>query len=253
MNDQRKIVYGQRRELMDNESIKEMVEEIRTCVAEELVLGHLPSDTVANNWDFDALEQECKTVFDMRLDIHELKAMSNVSAAFLTQKVIDLANERAQKLEATLGDMAVRHAEKSILLRILDQHWKDHLLCLDHIRHGINLRAYAQGNPLNEYKREAFNQFTMMMSRLKVDFLSTLHHFKTSAPVEVALEEMLGQVDFSKLHVNYSEDGSEVEAAPEPAAPSFEPAAPGQERISRNSPCPCNSGKKFKHCHGALS
>jgi preprotein translocase subunit SecA len=243
-----------------------MVEEIRTCVAEELVLGHLPSDTVANNWDFDALEQECQTVFDMRLDIHELKAMSNVSAAFLTQKVIELANERAQNLEATLGDMAVRHAEKSILLRILDQHWKDHLLCLDHIRHGINLRAYAQGNPLNEYKREAFNQFTMMMSRLKVEFLSTLHHFKTSAPVDVALEEMLGQIDFSKLHVNYSEEEPEDEAAPEPIAPSFiAPGAPSfgpaasanfvsetTERISRNTPCPCNSGKKFKHCHGAL-
>jgi len=256
MNDQRKIVYGQRRELMDNESIKEMVEEIRTCVAEELVLGHLPSDTIANNWDFDALEQECQTVFDTRLDIHELKGMSNVSTAFLTQKVIDLAAERAKKLEATLGDMAVRHAEKSILLRILDQHWKDHLLCLDHIRHGINLRAYAQGNPLNEYKREAFNQFQLMMSRLKVDFLSTLHHFKTSAPVDVALEEMLGQVDFSKLHVNYSEDESEEETIQEPIAPSFmapsAPASSAQERISRNTPCPCNSGKKFKHCHGAL-
>jgi len=96
----------------------------------------------------------------------------------------------------------------------------------------------------------------MMMSRLKVDFLSTLHHFKTSAPVDMALEEMLGQVDFSKLHVNYSEDGSEDEAAQEPIAPSFiapsAPVASEQERISRNTPCPCNSGKKFKHCHGAL-
>ena len=246
MNDQRKIVYAQRRELMDKESIKEMVEEIRQDVAYELVQGHLPSDTVANNWDFEALKLECQTVFDVQLDIEKIQAMPSVSAAFLTQTIIDLSDERARNLEATLGDLAVRHAEKTVLLRILDQHWKDHLLALDHIRHGINLRAYAQGNPLNEYKREAFNQFTMMMSRLKIEFLSALHHFKTSAPVEVALEEMLGQIDFSKLHENYPEETEQ-----ESVAPGFQSDA--ADRISRNSVCPCGSGKKFKHCHGVIT
>ncbi len=247
MNDQRKIVYAQRRELMEKESIKEMVAEIRNDIAEELVLGHLPSDTVANNWDFEALKLECETVFDIHMDIEKVKKMPNVSAAFLIEMVKNLSNARAQNLEDTLGSTAVRHAEKSILLRILDQHWKDHLLALDHIRHGINLRAYAQGNPLNEYKREAFNQFQLMMSRLKIDFLSALHHFKTSAPVDVALDEMLGQIDFTKMRANYPEEGEEE-------LPQATPAAFSEtiEKISRNSPCPCNSGKKFKHCHGAI-
>ncbi len=246
MNDQRKIVYAQRRELMEKESIKEMVEEIRQDVAYELVQGHLPSDTVANNWDFEALKLECETVFDVQLDIQKIQAMPNVSAAFLTQTIIDLSDERAKNLEATLGDLAVRHAEKTVLLRILDQHWKEHLLALDHIRHGINLRAYAQGNPLNEYKREAFNQFQLMMGRLKVEFLSALHHFKTSAPVDVALEEMLGQIDFSKLHENYPQENEQ-----EPVEPSFQ--SDTGDRVSRNTVCPCGSGKKFKHCHGAIA
>ena len=158
--------------------------------------------------------------------------------------VTSSVKKKAELLEKEIGEGAVRHAEKSILLRILDQHWKDHLLVLDHIRHGINLRAYAQGNPLNEYKREAFNQFQLMMSRLKIDFLSALHHFKTSAPVDIALDEMLGNVDFTKMRANYPEEGEEE-------LPQVQMATPDQ-KISRNALCPCNSGKKFKHCHGAI-
>jgi len=221
------------------------VEEIRSDVAQELVLGHLPSDTVANNWDFAALKLECETVFDVKLDVEKIKKMPNVSAEFLTEMVKNLSIERAKNLEDTLGNTAVRHAEKSILLRLLDQHWKDHLLALDHIRHGINLRAYAQGNPLNEYKREAFNQFQMMMSRLKIDFLSALHHFKTSAPVDVALEEMLGQIDFTKMHANYPAEGEET-------LPEATQGSTHEAKDFRNALCPCNSGKKFKHCHGAI-
>jgi len=244
MNDQRKIVYAQRRELMEKESIKEMVAEIREDVAQELVLGHLPSDSVANNWDFEALKTECEAVFDIQLDVKKLTENPNASAGFLTELVTKKAKEKAELLEKEIGEGAVRHAEKSILLRILDQHWKDHLLVLDHIRHGINLRAYAQGNPLNEYKREAFNQFQLMMSRLKIDFLSALHHFKTSAPVDIALDEMLGNVDFTKMRANYPEEGEEE-------LPQVQMATPDQ-KISRNALCPCNSGKKFKHCHGAI-
>ena len=249
MNDQRKIVYSQRRELMEKESIKEMVEEIRRDVAFELVQGHLPSDTIANNWDCDALQAECQAVFAISLDIEKIQSMHNVTAEFLVKTIIDLADERAENLEKTIGDESVRHAEKSVLLRILDQHWKDHLLALDHIRHGINLRAYAQGNPLNEYKREAFNQFQQMMSRLKVEYLSTLHHFHSSVPVDEALEEMLGEIDFSKLHANYPEE--EPENQPQAILKSLQQDNI-DKRISRNSECPCGSGKKFKHCHGAL-
>ncbi len=258
MNDQRKIVYGQRRELMEKDSIKEMVEEIRTDVAQELVQGHLPSDTVANNWDFEALKAECESVFDFELNIEKFKTTANITAGALAKEIVDLAHERAVLLEGNLGETAVRHAEKSVLLRLLDQHWKDHLLALDHIRQGINLRAYAQGNPLNEYKREAFNQFGQMMKRLKFEYMSVLHHFQTSKPVDLALEEMLGEVDFSKMQINYPDetDGSVKQQQPDT---NFADkiarlvSDPGQvERISRNADCPCGSSKKFKHCHGAI-
>ena len=262
MNDQRKIVYGQRRELMEKDSIKEMVEEIRNDVAETLVQGHLPSDTIANNWDFEALKDECESVFDFVLDIEKLKATPNITAGALTKEITDLAVARAISLEQNLGEIAMRHAEKSVLLRLLDQHWKDHLLALDHIRQGINLRAYAQGNPLNEYKREAFNQFGLMMNRLKVEYIGALHHFQTSKPVDIALEEMLGNIDFSKMQINYPDEEAETPNKPSssnnfvnslmgnlPSSRSDDPV----QRVSRNSVCPCGSGKKFKHCHGAIN
>ena len=261
MNDQRKIVYGQRRELMEKDSIKEMVEEIRNDVAETLVQGHLPSDTIANNWDFEALKDECESVFDFALDIEKLKTTPNITAGALTKEITDLAVARAASLEQNLGEIAMRHAEKSVLLRLLDQHWKDHLLALDHIRQGINLRAYAQGNPLNEYKREAFNQFGLMMNRLKVEYIGALHHFETSQPVDIALEEMLGNIDFSKMQINYPDEEAEATNKPTPST-SFVDSLMGDlasrgadpmQRISRNAVCPCGSGKKFKHCHGAIS
>lgn len=255
MNDQRKIVYGQRRELMENDSIKEMVAEIRSDVAEELVQGHLPSDTIANNWDLEALKAECESVFGFTLNIKKFKSTPTITAGVLTKEISDLAMEKAKNLEQNLGETAVRHAEKSLLLRLLDQHWKDHLLALDHIRQGINLRAYAQGNPLNEYKREAFNQFGLMMNRLKIEYMGALHHFQTSQPVDLALEEMLGNIDFSKMHANYPEDEENADQKLSNFAAQIAQLTGNTdpiERVSRNADCPCGSGKKFKHCHGAI-
>lgn len=245
MNDQRKIVYAQRRELMEDNGIAEMVAQIRSDVAEELVLAHSPKDTIANNWDFDALAQECLAIFNVKLSVDDLKNDKNITAQHLEQMITAMAETQAKALEVNFGDEAVRHAEKSLLLRLLDQHWKEHLLALDHIRQAINLRAYAQSNPLNEYKREAFNQFQMMMSRLKFDYISALMHFQTSAPVDNALEELLGKIDFSKMQTNYEQlDEVEQEKI------NHEPVK--STRVSRNADCPCGSGKKFKHCHGAL-
>lgn len=249
MNDQRKIVYGQRRELMENESIAEMVTQIRSDVAEELAQAHSPKDTIANNWDLDALYQECETIFNIKLPIDNLKNDKNINAQQLAKIIFEMSETQAKALEISFGADALRHAEKSVLLRLLDQHWKEHLLSLDHIRQAINLRAYAQSNPLNEYKHEAFKQFQMMMSNLKMEYVSALMHFQTSAPIDNALEELLGKIDFSKMQTNY-EQLDEVEAQDD--VEKINSAQSNSARISRNADCPCGSGKKFKHCHGAL-
>jgi preprotein translocase subunit SecA len=249
MNDQRKIVYGQRRELMENESIAEMVAQIRSDVAEELAQAHSPKDTIANNWDLDALYQECETIFNIKLPIDNLKNDKNINAQQLAKIIFEMSETQAKALEISFGADALRHAEKSVLLRLLDQHWKEHLLSLDHIRQAINLRAYAQSNPLNEYKHEAFKQFQMMMSNLKMEYVSALMHFQTSAPIDNALEELLGKIDFSKMQTNY-EQLDEVEAQDD--VEKINSAQSNSARISRNADCSCGSGKKFKHCHGAL-
>jgi preprotein translocase subunit SecA len=252
MNDQRKIVYAQRRELMENDSIAEMVAQIRSDVVEELVQGHSPKDTIANNWDFDTLAQECAAIFNIKLSVADLQNDKNITAPRLVQIISEMVETQAKALEINFGVDALRHAEKSVLLRLLDQHWKEHLLALDHIRQSINLRAYAQSNPLNEYKREAFNQFQMMMSRLKFEYIGALMHFQTSAPVDNALEELLGKIDFSKMQTNY-EQLDEVELDDQVQSQETLKQEPAKSsRVLRNADCPCGSGKKFKHCHGAV-
>lgn len=243
MNDQRKIIYAQRRELMEKESVAEMVAQVRSDVIEELVEVHLPRDNVLNNWDLDALSKECDSIFNIKVSADDFGADRNLTAQHLVQVIKEKVAAKYKELEHNLGYESIRHAEKSVLLRLLDQHWKDHLLALDHIRQGINLRSYAQNNPLNEYKREAFNQFKGMMSRLKFDYIGALMHFQTSMPIDSALEELLGNIDFSKMQMNVEENSEEENSKVTPLK---------SNKIPRNADCPCGSGKKFKQCHGAI-
>ncbi len=267
MNEQRKIIYSQRRDLMIKPNMQEMVEGMREDVLEDIIMSHQPQDKVANNWDLENLVKECHAIFDIQADIDTLKASPNISEAFLKTFLMDLIEKKVLALEAEHGADQMRHAERNLLLRLLDQHWKDNLLVLDHIRQGINLRAYAQNNPLNEYKKEAFEQFQVMLGQLKMDFMNHLHHFQTSQSMESTLEALLQDVDFSKLQMNADGDNSGEITQQQLMQLMKEQIARRQSQQhgglqdnnqasgmppSRNGPCPCGSGKKFKHCHGAI-
>jgi preprotein translocase subunit SecA len=178
MNDQRKIVYGQRKEIMDSDEINEYIKDIYKEVAQHLVAVHAPDVGSGGGWNFDLLAKELKRFFNVNVD-YETTWGDGIESSLgkITQDVEDLVLYQLSSHQSLSDPETVSMIQKNTLLRFLDQHWKDHLLVLDHLRQGINLRSYAQGNPLNEYKREAFNLFQSMIHEVKMDFVSANAHF----------------------------------------------------------------------------
>lgn len=246
MNDQRKVIYGQRNDLMASDDISEEAKDIYTDVIEAVVDTCLPPDTLPDLWDVTTFHEEIRRIFDLELPVKDWVETQGLSQHEIKAKLTQEFENHMKAKEASLGVDTMRLIEKDALLRELDTHWKNHLLALDHLRQGINLRAYAQGNPLNEYKRESFNLFQSMMVALKENFVSVISHVN-SAPT-MGLESMLlPDIDFSKFaeltpDVVGATDNNNATVTP------LDTVAPAERR---NALCHCGSGKKFKHCHGA--
>lgn len=265
MNDQRKIIYEQRRELMQSDDISEMVNEIKEEVIESVVRMHAAENMIADQWDLKGFHAECLRIFALDLPLEEWAHEESVSEPELRHRIKDKVLAHFAKKEEKHGAPMMRMAEKNILLKLLDQAWKDHLLGLDHLRQGINLRAYAQNNPLNEYKREAFNLFQHMLHQLKAEYIAVLSHFDTAHADNLTLESILPNIDFSAMEEmlpNWAdEDKSESESS-EPQktkrvvrkkTTELNPKDPKTwGKVLRNAVCPCGSGKKYKHCHGEV-
>lgn len=263
MNDQRKIIYGQRKELMSVDDISEMIQEIQEDVLENSISAHISEEIHPEMWDTVGFHAAVNRLFAVDVDIKSWIEEDGITAAEIKRRVSDAFFARMKQKEEKYGPDMMRQAEKTLLLRILDQTWKDHLLSLDHLRQGINLRAYAQNNPLNEYKREAFNMFEGMLWRMREDLVSTLSHFEVDLPENMTLESLLApDLDFDEFEED-TPDWLAEEAKPEgevvsihsrKAASEINPKDPSTwGRVQRNADCPCGSGKKYKHCHGALS
>ena len=220
MNDQRKVIYEQRRDLMRVNDVSQDVADMRHDVIEEMVRRAIPEKAYAEEWDIHALHEEVLRVLNLDLPLTEWAMEDGVTDREILARIMEASDQKMAVKAADVGPDTLRMVEKSLLLQILDAAWKDHLLQLDHLRQGIGLRAYAQRDPLNEYKREAFNLFETMLDELREKVTSVLSH------VEI------------KVGTPPAED--------QPAAP---PA--GWNDTPRNSPCPCGSGRKFKHCHGS--
>ncbi len=263
MNDQRKIIYEQRRELMRLDTVSEMVHDIKEEVILQTVQTYAPADVLPDQWDAAAFHIEAKRLFDLDLPVAEW--INHAVHPHEIQKwVTDHLNEKMAGKQQTYGLSLMQVAEKTLLLRLLDQAWKDHLLNLDHLRQGINLRSYAQSNPLNEYKREAFNLFQYMMNKLKGDFISVLSHFQLEMPENTSLDTVLKpEIHFDQLQERTPDDWEnldndsdiEVNKTKKTRQQShvIDPNNPETwGRIQRNALCPCDSGKKYKHCHGTL-
>ncbi|MDP6567070.1 MAG: preprotein translocase subunit SecA [Alphaproteobacteria bacterium] len=270
MNDQRKVIYEQRLDLMDAEEVSETIVDMRREVVEEMVARHIPERAYVEQWDAEGLAAEAADVFGTDLPVVAWCAEEGIAEEEVRKRIADAADRRMAEKAANYGPEVMRMVEKSLLLQLLDQTWKDHLLTLDHLRGGIVLRAYGQRDPLNEYKGEAFNLFEAMLSGLRETTTRVLAHIElqaepdqgfisATAPAppdmrEEHLDPLTGENEMADAEMAMA--GGDGRPAPRPArrraaAAVLDPLDPGTwGKVPRNAPCPCGSGKKYKHCHG---
>ena len=233
MNDQRKIVYDLRRELMRSNDVTQQIQDMQEDILDNIVLSIAPQGTVPAEWNLDQLADSMQKIFKITIDKNAIENDTALTPELLRQRLGDLVTERRNERIEKYGIEAVRYIEKDIAMKTLDIAWRNHLVNLEHLRRGINLRAYAQKNPLNEYKFEAFNIFQEMLHKIRVDVLTTAYGFELQIESEQSDEDMFPPIEV-------------------PRAPNVEASPAREEQISRNAPCPCGSGKRYKHCHGAL-
>lgn len=237
MNDQRKVIYEQRKELMQVDDVSDEIVGMRHEVIDEMVARCVPERAYADQWDLPGLHEEVLRVFNLDLPIAEWAKEEGIADQEIKHRVTDAADRKMAAKAADYGPEVMRMVEKSLLLQILDQAWKEHLLQLDHLRQGIGLRAYAQRDPLNEYKREAFNLFEQMLHDLRERVTSVLAHVELRVGPSEA-EQALAPHGPAEMHES-------------PRDPAFAEGEANWADTPRNAPCPCGSGKKYKHCHGA--
>ncbi len=271
MNDQRKVIYEQRREIMDADDVRADIEDMRRQVVEELVASHIPANALAEQWDSEGLQAAFVANLGLEYPIVEWAKEEGIADEEIVERVLSDMDRRLAEKAANFGPDMMRFAEKSILLQLLDQVWKEHLLALDHLRQGIGLRAYAQRDPLNEYKHEAFELFEGMLGRLRTVVSGALLHLQIQAPIPemgsaLQVGDMVAEhpdaVGMSDELSNEPSAGAVQQESRPAAAPrqtrlasagTIDPSDPSTwGRVSRNDRCPCGSGLKYKHCHGKV-
>jgi preprotein translocase subunit SecA len=257
-NDQRRVVYHQRAELMDADEIEESVAAIREEVMNITVEQYIPPGSLDEMWDADGLTQALESEFGLRFDVSRLvREDKTLSAEGVAEKCNDEATKAYEKKVSNIGADLMRGVEKQVMLRQLDHHWKEHLAGMDHLRQGIGLRSYAQKNPKQEYKREAFEMFGVMLEQVKHDTISILSRIRIQGEEDLnEMSERKQSADSMKYqHAKASALGDQPaggQQSPAPA-PAAEPFVRDGRKVGRNEPCPCGSGKKFKQCHGTLN
>ncbi len=252
-NDQRRHVYEQRRELMEAEDISSNIQGIRHDVLNEFIDTYIPPRSYHENWNVDGLVQAIQSDFGLRVPVAEwLQEDEELGEEAVRERIIKHFEDAYAEKETQVGPQVMREFERAVMLQVLDGHWKEHLAAMDHLRQGIHLRGYAQKDPKQEYKREAFEMFSRMLQEIMRDLLGILSRVEVRAREDVdALEEerrrvaALGQTE---VHESFNAIEPEAEA----------PQDSGQvvrrgPKVGRNDPCPCGSGRKYKQCHGKLS
>lgn len=257
VNDQRKAVFEQRQEFMDSEDLSELVGDFRRDVVSDLVERYMPPKAYAEQWDIDGLDEKVRSTLGLELPLHDWAAEEGVSNEEIEERLLAAADARAAERLEQIGADQTRGLEKQFMLQMIDMQWREHLVHLDHLRGVIGLRGYGQRDPLNEYKTEAFSLFENLLYDLRHNvtrWLMTVE-FRFQAPPELP--------EFQEIHLNPGTGENEM-ANPSAQNPEgtligddrsklpVEALPPGWEMTGRNAPCPCGSGRKFKHCHGAL-
>ncbi|MBB4655883.1 preprotein translocase subunit SecA [Xanthomonas sp. F14] len=263
-NDQRKVIYAQRDELLDAESVKDNVDGIRGDVIYDLVARFVPPNSVDEQWDLKGLEATLESELGMPLALSEMARMQEeLDAEQIAAKVQAAVDAHFAEKEAAVGNDTMRALEKHVMLTVLDQGWKEHLAKMDYLRQGIYLRGYAQKQPKQEYKKEAFELFSEMLENVKREVINLLARVRIRSEEEVAeLEEqerLQAQARLMASQFQHQDAGGygadeEVEQMQGGNAPvAVSQVTRDEPKVGRNDPCPCGSGKKYKHCHGQLS
>ncbi len=260
-NDQRKVIYQQRNELLESESIEETVSSIRDDVVTATVEQHVPPGSIDEQWDLPGLTRVLEADFGLPIDLRRMvEERSEITAEDIAAHVREVAAERYAEKEAQVGAELMRQLEKHVMLNVLDQAWKEHLARMDYLRQGIHLRGYAQKQPKQEYKREAFELFSELLDKVKRDLIVVLARVRIRSEEEVArleAEERQRQQSASdRMQFQHADAGgysADEEAAQVLAAQGRQPQQREMPKVGRNDPCPCGSGKKYKHCHGQLA
>ncbi len=260
-NDQRKVIYQQRNELLEPDDIQETVENIRRDVIESRCRVFVPADSIAEHWDLGGLERAIEGDYGIHVDARsQLEQNEELSDSALIAKVQNDVDRFFREKEAQLGSEFMRTLEKHFLLRVLDTQWRDHLANMDYLRQGIHLRGYAQKQPKQEYKREAFELFGQMLERVKQETTVILARVRVQSEEDVARAAAEEQQRKAALPMQFQhqdsgnygveEEAGDIRLARQLSAGAIASAA--VPKVGRNEPCPCGSGRKYKHCHGSL-
>jgi preprotein translocase subunit SecA len=265
MNDQRKVIYDQRKEIMEaDEDLDDMVTEMRHDMIEDIVYASIPEKAYAEQWDVDTLQSETQRLLNLDLPIHDWAKEEGIDETEILERIEKASDILIQTKVDAAGKDSYRQMQRAFVLQLLDQHWKDHLLALDHLRQGINLRAFGQRDPLNEYKSEAFGLFESLLTKLRESVTQTL------SLVEINLDDEVMralQAEHEKLATEETrQDPAQMGTPVQTKGNQFASVAPFPDKMEfdkndqttwgktpRNAACPCGSGKKFKQCHGKVS
>ena len=266
MNDQRKLIFGQRREIMEAQDLSEIVQDMRYEVIEDLVTQYMPPKTYAEQWDTEGLKEACREKLGLDVPVDDWAAEEGVDDEQITERLEQASDQVMAKKATDFGPENMRMVEKQILLQTIDGKWREHLLRMEHLRSVVGFRGYAQRDPLNEYKNEAFALFESLLDSLREEVTQTLARVRpmTEEERQAQIAALQQQMAAQQAQVDAAVRQAEAQASGEAAAgvnpegegyvPGFDEADPATwGNPSRNALCPCGSGKKFKHCHGALA
>mgnify|MGYP001827386331 CR=1 FL=1 len=257
-NDQRKVVYEQRSELMAADDVSETIHNVRQDIVDSVISTYIPPGTLDEQWDIPGLEEALNQEFGHQFEVSKwLEADDELHEETLRERIIQAIEEAYAEKERLTGASVMRHFEKAVMLQVLDASWKEHLAAMDYLRRGIHLRGFAQKNPKQEYKREAFEMFTDMLERIKHEVVSIISKVQVRAEsdVEAVEEQRRSQAPMQFRHAESNALGGEQQAdggetgEERPKTPFVR----GTRKVGRNEPCPCGSGKKYKQCHGTLA
>jgi preprotein translocase subunit SecA len=274
-NDQRRVIYHQRNELLESTDITETLDHMREGTLSDMIGAHIPPGSVEEQWDVAGLEKALAGELTLHLPLREwMEQEEELDEDALRARIVQAGHTHYKSKLEQVGREALHQFERAVMLQTLDNHWREHLAALDHLRQGIHLRGYAQKNPKQEYKREAFELFSMMLDTVRNEVTRILMTVQIRHPEEgggaaVAaaepppvrdtggldkLEKPVEVVNVRYQHADYDEAlaGADPEPGPGPAAAKAAPFVRAGQKVGRNDPCPCGSGKKYKQCHGKL-